>query len=194
MQQLFLGLMSYLYFRIRYLFSNPQIQQSNFLIVGLGNPGKSYQNTRHNVGQQFVNYLAKDLNVQMTQHSQGMIGQYKGITLFNPNSFMNLSGGPVKKIYQKYSIQQLLVVHDDLDQQVGKCKIKVGGSAEGHNGLKSIIQSLNPNFQRLKIGIGRPDSKEPDIVADYVLGRVEHTPTQQSFKIARELIKKTYNI
>ena len=60
---------------------------------------------------------------------------------------------------------------------MGKCKIKVGGSAEGHNGLKSIIQSLNPNFQRLKIGIGRPDSKEPDIVADYVMGRVEHTAT-----------------
>ena len=108
-----------------------------------------------------------------------MIGNYKNVIVFNPVSFMNLSGSPIKKVALSKQIptQNIIIVHDDLDSHVGKCKIKVGGSAEGHNGLKSIISALDANFLRLKIGIGRPNSKDPEIVSDYVLSKGDYQQT-----------------
>ncbi|CAD8113702.1 unnamed protein product [Paramecium primaurelia] len=187
--------MSYLLQKIRYTFCVQRIPNGTHLIVGLGNPGKIYENTRHNVGQQFVKHLANEFAIKMNDGSNGSIGQFQHIILFNPLSFMNSSGHPIKKLADKANIatSNIIVVHDDLENLPGRCKIKQGGSAEGHNGLKSIIQYMDDKFIRLKIGIGRPNSKDPAIVSDYVMSKLDYEPSQQAFKqgimLARQLFK-----
>jgi PTH1 family peptidyl-tRNA hydrolase len=141
----FISLMYFLIHKLRYSFASDKIPIGTHLIVGLGNPGKIYESTRHNAGQQFVKFLAKEFNVKMKNCAHGQIGSINNVILFNPVSFMNLSGNPIKKVAAKASIPtiKMVVVHDDLSSLPGKSKIKIGGSAEGHNGLKSIIEYLD---------------------------------------------------
>ncbi|CAD8161528.1 unnamed protein product [Paramecium octaurelia] len=186
--------MSYLIHKIRYAFAVQRIPNGTHLIVGLGNPGKIYENTRHNAGQLFIKHLAKEFNIKMSDGQNGSIGSFQHIILFNPLSFMNSSGHPIKKIADKANIQtsNIIVVHDDLDNLPGRCKIKQGGSAEGHNGLKSIIQYMDDKFIRLKIGIGRPNSKDPAIVSDYVMSKLDYEPSQQAFKQGIVLVRQLF--
>jgi len=147
------------------------------LIIGLGNPGKNYEQTRHNIGQAVIKDLSRKLNVVL---KRGLFSGSLSVKcrikkqeclLAAPLSYMNLSGGAVKSLVRKHKIglKDLIIVSDDLDLELGKLKLKAGGSSGGHKGLESIIAVLGTNdFCRLRIGIGRPDNKSIDI-SDYVL-------------------------
>lgn len=146
------------------------------LIVGLGNPGPEYANTRHNVGFWFVERLCEQTRTPLSAESK-FKGHAAVITLHGktirallPMNYMNRSGQAVAAICQFYKIQpnQILVIHDELDLPPGCARIKLDGGDGGHNGLKDIIRHLGTKqFYRLRLGIGRPGDR--DIVADYVL-------------------------
>ena len=147
------------------------------LIVGLGNPGEQYQHTRHNVGRNCVELLSQTYNIAMSDENQllgdlgvGCMGEIP-VILLNPNTFMNDSGKSIKIVCDFYDIDpsEIVVIHDDLNLDLGQYKIKQEGGTGGHNGLKSILSELNTNqFKRLRVGIGRPVEKGP--ILDYVLG------------------------
>ncbi|NOY64624.1 MAG: aminoacyl-tRNA hydrolase [Nitrospirae bacterium] len=134
-----------------------------WIIAGLGNPGKKYKNTRHNVGFRALDILATKLHLSFASEEQysiveGMI-QDNPVILLKPLTYMNLSGIAVAQVLKKKKItpENLIVIHDDLDLLPGKIKIKKGGSSGGHKGIKSIIECLDSSeFIRVKIGIGRP--------------------------------------
>jgi PTH1 family peptidyl-tRNA hydrolase len=149
------------------------------LIVGLGNPGRLYLNSRHNIGFAVVKALAKTYKISLKENSahhsscgEGKIGKER-VILASPLTFMNLSGTAVSSLLKKYKIDldSLLVVCDDLDLELGRLKIKAAGSSAGHRGLESIIGSLkNSGFCRLRLGIGRPAmNRQSRQIADYVL-------------------------
>ena len=148
------------------------------LIVGLGNPGSEYENTRHNTGFLTLDKLADKLNVSVSRRAfNALTGKtdYKGekIILMKPQTYMNNSGEAVGKAVRYYRLdpaKDVIVVYDDLDLPVGKIRLREKGSAGGHNGIKSIIAHLGTNeFNRIRIGIGSV-SREDTI--DYVLGNM----------------------
>lgn len=148
------------------------------LIVGLGNPGIFYSNTRHNIGFSVVKLLArlKKVALKKDKYVSALTGKIdlggQQIVLATPLTFMNLSGLALSSLLKKYKIDlsELLVVCDDFDLEFGRLKIRPSGSSAGHRGIESVINSLGSNeFARLRIGIGRPQGvKEP---RDYVLSR-----------------------
>ncbi len=148
-----------------------------YIIVGLGNPGKQYENTRHNIGFDVINRLAKeeDIAVLEKKHKaiigKGYVAGQKCI-LAKPHTFMNLSGESVRELIDYYKVDettQLIVISDDISLDVGLLRIRKKGSAGGHNGLKNIIAQLgHEGFIRIKMGVGeKPKGYE---LADYVLG------------------------
>ncbi len=144
------------------------------VIVGLGNPGPQYAETRHNIGFLFVDGLAEALGLQFRTKFQGLWteGSVQGERLFllKPQTFMNLSGRSVKELVHFYKVaaEEVLIVHDDMDLPMGKLRLRNQGSAGGHNGIRSILSELGvETFWRLKLGVGRPP-KEWD-PARYVL-------------------------
>ncbi len=146
------------------------------LIVGLGNPGREYETTRHNVGFWWVDELARKDNLSFRSeakfHGLAARGQVHGheVALLKPQTFMNLSGRAVGAMAQFYKIlpAEILVVHDELDLQPGIARLKMGGSHGGHNGLKDIIAQLGTkDFWRLRLGIGHPGDRAE--VVNYVL-------------------------
>ena len=148
-----------------------------FVVVGLGNPGKDYSNTRHNIGFDTIDLLAQRNDINMNKikfksiYGEGNIGGHK-VLLVKPQTYMNNSGITVKEIYNFYKvpIENILVIVDDIDIDFGSVKIKGKGSAGTHNGLKSIIQLLqDDNFPRIKVGIG--NKKQGQDLANFVLGR-----------------------
>ncbi len=150
-----------------------------YLIVGLGNPGDEYRGTRHNVGFQALDLLAERSGAGLSDRKfKARLGrgtvQGRECILMKPMTYMNLVGesvGPALGFF-KLPTTELIVVHDDLDLDVGRLKLKQGGGHGGHNGLRSLIEHLpDPNFVRVRIGIGRPPPKwDP---ADYVLSRFQ---------------------
>ena len=143
------------------------------LIVGLGNPGLEYDNTRHNIGFMVLDSFISDFRLEKKFEALVSKKQIHGedVLFVKPLTFMNLSGNAVSKIVRYYHIDvnDILVVQDDLDMQVGTYKLKKNSSSGGHNGIKSIIQSLGTDsFLRLKVGISKVDK---DQVIDYVLGK-----------------------
>ena len=149
----------------------------SILIVGLGNPGKQYAHTRHNVGEDFIDILADKYDIELKKEKK-FLGSYGKALAFNttlhllkPDHYMNESGIAVKKTksFLNIPIDQILIVHDDLDLPSGNLKFKEMGGHGGHNGLRNIIDHLNgeSSFKRLRIGIGHP-GKEKD-VTKYVL-------------------------
>lgn len=147
------------------------------LICGLGNPGREYERHRHNLGFQVVEALCRRHQVKLEQRKfdarigQGQIGEER-VLFLQPLTFMNVSGASVAAALRFYKIapEQLLVVHDELDLPFGRLQLKRGGGAGGHNGLKSLIDSLGiDEFARLRFGIGKPDG--PD-AKDRVVGHV----------------------
>ena len=148
-----------------------------YVIVGLGNPGKQYENTRHNVGFNVIDILAKEYDISVTKikHKaligEGRVGSEK-VLLVKPQTYMNLSGNSIVQVVKFYKIDpatDLIVVYDDMDLPLGKLRVKVNGSAGGHNGIKSIISHLGQDFIRVKCGIGKAKSKDENI--NFVLGR-----------------------
>jgi len=151
-------------------------------IVGLGNPGQQYEETRHNVGFMLVDKLLslgearKNMRLEKIDESGDyelwkikFAGAYR--LLVKPMTYMNLSGKAVSKVCGRHGLttDQIMVVHDELDLPVGRMKLKKGGGNNGHNGLESIQNSLNtPNFLRLRLGVGRPEDKYKPI-SDWVL-------------------------
>ena len=151
------------------------------LFVGLGNPGQEYENTRHNAGFWWVDALARELgaNLQVERNYFGKVARVNSprgaagpIWLLEPMTYMNLSGKAVAALARFYKIEpeEILAIHDELDLEPGQMKIKQGGSAAGHNGLKDMQAQLgSANFWRLRLGIGHPGNRGE--VADYVLRR-----------------------
>ena len=149
------------------------------LIVGLGNPGDKYTDTRHNAGEWLIERLARRFNVSLNPESKFFgktartLVNGKEIRLLAPTTFMNLSGKAVGALASFYRIkpEEILVIHDELDLPPGTAKLKQGGGHGGHNGLKDIVAQLgnNNNFYRLRIGIGHPGHR--DLVAGYVLNK-----------------------
>ena len=133
------------------------------LIIGLGNPGKEYENTRHNTGFMVLDRLSEKLNIEMTQNKfKGLYGKskYKGedVILLKPQTYMNLSGESVRQVMDFFKINQedILVIYDDLDMPVGKLRLRQSGSAGGHNGIKNILYLTGKDtFPRVKIGVGK---------------------------------------
>lgn len=149
-----------------------------FLIVGLGNPGAKYISTRHNVGFIAADLLSDRYNFILNAKSKfsadiasGDLGQEK-IILCKPNTYMNLSGTSVASLtsFYKLKLENIIVIHDDVDVSLGRVRYKVGGGSGGHNGLKSIDSSIGVNYHRIRIGIGRPEDPRYDI-SDFVLGK-----------------------
>ena len=149
------------------------------LIVGLGNPGDKYTDTRHNAGEWLIERLARRFNVSLNPESKFFgktartLVNEKEVRLLVPTTFMNLSGKAVGALASFYRIkpEEILVIHDELDLPPGTAKLKQGGGHGGHNGLKDIVAQLgnNNNFYRLRIGIGHPGHR--DLVAGYVLNK-----------------------
>lgn len=146
-----------------------------YVIAGLGNPESKYESTRHNVGFLALDRLEKLLNIEINQKKfDGLFTQtiYNGSKLYliKPLTYMNLSGRSVAEIKNYYKIEasNLIVIHDELDLLFGKIKIKIGGGTAGHNGIKSIVNSLGDNsFVRIRVGIGKPPTGQDG--SSYVL-------------------------
>ena len=147
-----------------------------FLICGLGNPGKEYINTRHNIGFELIDKLINFYNfVPFKKDSKKEI--FKGVInndscfLLKPLNFMNLSGQPIQEIVNFYKIdkKKIYIIHDDLDLELGKVKLKFGGGNGGHNGLSNIDEMIGKDYNRIRIGINHPGSK--DLVSNYVLNK-----------------------
>ena len=152
------------------------------LIVGLGNPGERYKQTRHNVGFMVLDKLIKQSTVEgwdkkFDSFFTKIIIAQKSMILLKPLTFMNVSGHAVQKVKNFYGIDpnNIVIIHDDIDLELGKIKLKKGGGDGGHNGLKSIIKLIGSEFNRIRIGIGRPEKIS---VSSYVLNnfREEEVP------------------
>jgi PTH1 family peptidyl-tRNA hydrolase len=144
------------------------------VIAGLGNPGEKYAYTRHNIGFMVISELAERFKINSSYKFDGLIGDFffggEKIIIFQPMKYMNKSGQPINKVLDYFGIEpeELLVIHDDLDLELGKMRFKQNGGSGGHNGIKSIINNLGTDdFKRLKIGIDRPPENIP--VPDFVL-------------------------
>ena len=154
----------------------------DWLVVGLGNPGSRYAGTPHNVGFEVADALArrwdlpqakKKFNGLLTEGRTGPGGPRVGVLL--PQTYMNEAGrsvGPARGALKVDDLSRVLVLHDEIDLPFGEIRTRVGGGLAGHNGLKSLRRELgDPGFTRIRVGVGRPDSTDPDIVAAYVLGK-----------------------
>lgn len=143
------------------------------MVVGLGNPGKKYQHTKHNVGFDCLDEIAKSSGEKFKRSIRfnAEIIKKKDYILLKPLTYMNLSGNSIIKAMKYYNIdaEDLMVIYDDLDLPVGKIRIRFQGSSGGHNGIKSIIQHVGSNFNRIRIGVGR--NGNVDVVND-VLGKL----------------------
>lgn len=162
-----------------------------FLIVGLGNPGKEYDGTRHNIGFAAVDYIADKYNIELNRikfkgiFGEGMINGKK-VILLKPTTYMNLSGESIREVVNFYKIsnEEIIVIYDDISLEVGRLRIREKGSHGGHNGIKSIIANLSSDvFPRVKIGVGGPKG---DLVS-HVLGKFSNS----EIEILRESIMAT---
>lgn len=165
------------------------------LIIGLGNPGKEYEHTHHNVGFATIDLLAEKWNIPLNQQKfnalYGMAHRPEGkVMLLKPLTYMNLSGEAVRSMmdYFDVDVEDIVVIYDDLDLEKGKLRLRQKGSAGGHNGIKSLIQHIGTqNFNRIRIGISRPPAGMK--VPDYVLSRFskeEQSLMQDAFRRAAD--------
>ena len=140
------------------------------LIVGLGNPGPNYEKTRHNIGFMVIDELVRRQNAQKLSSSNfnGELFKFSNHFLLKPLTFMNLSGDSVVAVKKFYKIEDVVVIHDDLDLPFGALRFKKGGGHGGHNGLKSTDERISREYARVRMGIGKPEHKGE--VSSYVLG------------------------
>ena len=160
-----------------------------FLIVGLGNPGKEYDGTRHNIGFAAVDYIADKYNIGLNRIKfKGVFGEGfiegKKVILLKPTTYMNLSGESIREVINFYKIsnEEVIVIYDDISLEVGRLRIREKGSHGGHNGIKSIIANLGTDvFPRVKIGVGAPKGN----LVSHVLGKF----SEDEIEVLRETIK-----
>jgi len=161
---------------VRLLRRGDSTSSLDLLVVGLGNPGREYRNTPHNVGFLVLEELLRRHGGSYRSKFSGQLADVRiggrRISLLAPLTYMNESGrsvGPAVRFY-KQPLTTVLVVHDDVDLDPGRLQARLGGGLAGHNGLRSIARELgSPDFARLRIGVGRPERGDPRPVADYVL-------------------------
>lgn len=169
-----------------------------FLIVGLGNPGNEYNNTRHNIGFASIDKIAKKYNIEINREKfKGMYGEgfieNKKVILFKPMTYMNLSGEAIKPLmdFYKLTTDDMVVIYDDISLDVGKLRIRDKGSAGGHNGVKNIIAQLGTEvFPRIKVGVGKPKG---DLI-QHVLGRFSLDENEILEKVLEVVISSTETI
>jgi len=140
------------------------------LIVGLGNPGPTYQDNRHNIGFMVIDDLIKRFNANKLSSSsfKGDLFKFKNHFLLKPTTFMNLSGESIALVKKFYKIEDVVVIHDDLDLPFGTLRFKKGGGHGGHNGLRSTDEKISKDYMRIRMGIGKPEHRGE--VVSYVLG------------------------
>ena len=176
-----------------------------YIIAGLGNPGKQYDMTRHNIGFEVIDYMAENLGVKVNKlkfkalYGEAKIGMEK-VLLVKPQTYMNLSGDSIRDVANFYKIppENIIIINDDIAIEAGRLRIRAKGSAGGHNGLKSIIYQLNSDsFPRIRVGVGAPKHEDYDL-ADFVLGRFtkDEIPVLEdaiirASKAAEEIIKNS---
>jgi PTH1 family peptidyl-tRNA hydrolase len=160
----------------------------DWLVVGLGNPGRAYEGTRHNVGFAVVQRLAARWDVgRPRERYRGLLREGRAgpdgprVALIEPQTFMNDAGrsvGPARGAY-RLPLERVLVVHDEIDLPFGEIRTRVGGGLAGHNGLKSLRAELGSgDFSRVRVGVGRPASTDPEVVAAYVLARFRESTAE----------------
>ena len=154
------------------------------LIAGLGNIGKEYENTRHNVGFMLVDLILKDGGFSDVSSAkfQGELYKKGSLLLLKPSTYMNASGKSLKAVNDFYKPERIIVVHDELDIAFGAMRFKHGGSSSGHNGIKSIDALIGNSYDRVRIGIGRSDKGERNVIS-YVLGEFDNSEITQLNKI-----------
>ena len=152
----------------------------DLLVVGLGNPGREHERDRHNVGWMVADELARRMDGRWRAKFSGQLAEFRldvlRLALLKPETFMNDSGRSVVAATRFFKVEpeSLLVVHDDVDLEPGRLQARAGGGLAGHNGLRSLAQTLGTQeFLRLRIGVGRPGRGDPRSVADYVLSPFE---------------------
>ena len=172
----------------------------NICIIGLGNPGIKYDGTRHNIGKDWVKAVTTDLDLPLKSkkkiESTIAISTNEKILWGYPDNYVNESGHSVNKIIKSnnLNLEQMIIIHDDLDLPVGSLKLKIGGGHGGHNGLRSIISCAGKSFIRLRVGIGHPGSKVD--VTNWVLGKfkpAERKPILESFYKFNNIIELLSN-
>ena len=148
------------------------------LIVGLGNPGPTYETTRHNIGFMVIDELVRRQNAQKLSSSSfdGELFKFSNHFLLKPLTFMNLSGNSIVAVKKFYKIEEVVVIHDDLDLPFGTLRFKYGGGHGGHNGLKSTDERISREYARVRMGIGKPEHKGE--VSSYVLS--DFNPDEQA--------------
>ena len=148
------------------------------LIVGLGNPGSDYEHSRHNVGFMVIDELIKRFSANKLSSSNfnGELFKFQNHFLLKPLTFMNLSGNSIVAVKNFFKIEDVVVIHDDLDLPFGTLRFKYGGGHGGHNGLKSTDENISKNYVRIRLGIGKPEHKGE--VSSYVLS--DFTAQEQS--------------
>ena len=160
----------------------------NICIIGLGNPGTKYNGTRHNVGKDWIKSIAADSYIELKSkkkiESSVAISPDKKILWGYPDQYVNESGYSINKILNNnnFNLDQIIIIHDDLDLPIGSLKLKIGGGHGGHNGLRSIISHAGKSFIRLRVGIGHPGNKVD--VTNWVLGKFKVTE--------KDLIKESF--
>lgn len=163
-------------------------EHGTFLVVGLGNPGPRYEGTRHNVGFEVIRLLGEWWGLERTREKfNGVMAEGRAgpggpkVVLFQPLSFMNESGkaaGPLRGS-KKIPVDRVVVVHDEIDLPFGEVQTRLGGGLAGHNGLKSLKAGFGSgDFWRVRVGVGRPDSTDPEVVSSWVLGRFTEPPDE----------------
>jgi PTH1 family peptidyl-tRNA hydrolase len=167
----------------------------DWLVVGLGNPGSEYAGTRHNIGFEVAGELAARWGLPkpkskyrglLTEGRTGPGGPRVAVLL--PQTYMNDAGrsvGPARGAF-KLDLDRVLVIHDEIDLPFGEVRVRTGGGLAGHNGLKSLRQALgSPDFARVRVGVGRPPTTDPDRVAAYVLSRFREPPEEVALLVGR---------
>ena len=163
-----------------------------YLIVGLGNPENEYAHTRHNMGFDTINQIAKNNNIQITKNKfkglcESTIIQNQKVILLKPQTYINLSGESVKEVAEFYNLkpEEIIVIYDDIDIEKGHIKIRKKGGAGSHNGMKSVVEELqSTDFARIRVGIGQPEFKSDMI--NYVIGKV----SQEEQEILQQGVEK----
>jgi peptidyl-tRNA hydrolase, PTH1 family len=152
----------------------------DLLVAGLGNPGRGYERTRHNIGFLVADELARRQDGSFRSKFNGQLAEVRlddlRLGLLKPETYMNVSGKSVAAARKFFKVEpdDLLIVHDDVDLEQGRLQARLGGGLAGHNGLRSIAAALGtPDFLRLRIGVGRPERGDPRPVAEYVLSEFE---------------------
>lgn len=172
--------------------THDQKPMTPFLLIGLGNPGKEYAGNRHNIGFMAIDFMMIDHGFSKPAKkfggsiAEGRVGDHK-VLAFRPLGYMNTSGVPAAEAAQFYKIplENIIVIHDEIDLPLGRLKVKRGGGHGGHNGLKSLDAHLGKDYKRIRIGVGHPG--DPELVGDYVLADFKKSEKKLASLIVNEI-------